>query len=92
MLDVDERTVKTTNLEVAKAKIGCDNEQLIPKEFHAVIDSLLCRIRIYVLCKMIILRHLLTTTSLTGQVPVILADGRGGDLKGKGLAGQDQQP
>lgn len=65
LLDVDENTVKKTNVEADKVRIGCDSEHLIPKEFHAVIDSQLCRIRIDIHCKMVTPRDPILKTSLT---------------------------
>lgn len=90
LIAVDESTVKKINLETAEVKIGSDNKQLSPKEFHAMIDSQLCRIKIDVHCKMITPRDPFLKTSLTDQVSVIWANGRGGDLEGKSPAGQVQ--
>lgn len=90
LTDVDESTVKKINLEAATIKIGCDNEQSISKEFHAVIGNQLCKIKVKIQCRMIMRETRYQRPP--SPAPTTSVDGRCGDCKRKGPAEQDLRP
>lgn len=58
LIDIDEDAVTKANLQAAKIHIGCDNVDVVPSEFHAVIGNQLCKINIKIISKIVIPRDL----------------------------------